>query len=362
MARWVSKRYIERLTYDNGYFLPIENYELRNLFYDKNTNHISFDFVRETIKPKITRYKTVNYNKYPIYEGTSVTSKKIYSYNKKVKSINHFLDHELFQLAEKYDFTKEHLEEIFKCVSSEPKWFQLTCKIQELNSQWRNLDNEIGPFNQELLKRTDYNTKKDNLILRLIFAPFTLCLSLIGYRSPNRIEKREILNKENAEYNDKLIKDYEIRKEKLALEINRHNLEIENEIFDITKELKKITQKAEVKNIDEFVPMKDLLEENCDVSYFKNKKGVYIIWNKTKDKYYVGQSKDLYKRIFTQHFSKLDKDVKNIIFAKDWYENNEFYLRTFEFETKDELDHAEKHYIDMYNSFAEGYNKTSGNK
>ena len=70
-----------------------------------------------------------------------------------------------------------------------------------------------------------------------------MCLSLVGYRSPNRIEKRKILNKENAEYNDKLLKDYEIRKEKLALEINRHNLEIENEIFDITKELKKITQK-----------------------------------------------------------------------------------------------------------------------
>lgn len=126
--------------------------------------------------------------------------------------------------------------------------------------------------------------------------------------------------------------------------------------------VKKITSKTEIKNINEFAPIKDLLEESCDVSYFKNKKGIYIIWNKTKNKYYVGQSKDLYKRIFTQHFSKLDKDVKNIIFTKDWYADNEFYLRTFEFDTKDELDQAEKYYIDMYNSFIDGYNKTSGNK
>ena len=40
---------------------------------------------------------------------------------------------------------------------------------------------------------------------------------------------------------------------------------------------------------------------NFAFSYLNDKKGVYIIWNKTKDKHYVGQSKNLGKRL-NQHF------------------------------------------------------------
>lgn len=143
------------------------------------------------------------------------------------------------QISKKYNFAKEHLEEIFRCVLSEPEWFQLSCKIDELKSEWRNLDDEFDSFDEKLLKRTNYNTKKDNLILRLIFAPLTLCLSFIGYRSQNRIKRYEILNKENAEYNKMLIQDYEIKKASLVSEIKNHNSKIWNEISQINQELKK---------------------------------------------------------------------------------------------------------------------------
>lgn len=88
-------------------------------------------------------------------------------------------------------------------------------------------------------------------------------------------------------------------------------------------------------------------------------KGVYVIWNKSKNLYYVGQSKDVYKRLFTQHFN--NNNVKNIIFAKDWFDGDEFYYKVIPLQTKDELDEKEKELIEKYDSFKHGYNATAGN-
>lgn len=115
----------------------------------------------------------------------------------------------------------------------------------------------------------------------------------------------------------------------------------------------------------------DFLNDDKDETFYSLKnsfsmkwddviKGVYIIKNKTKDKYYVGQSKDVFKRVFKDHWNK--GGVKNIIFAKDWYDNDEFYWKYFKRETKDELDDLEREYIEIHNSFKNGYNGTGGNK
>lgn len=92
--------------------------------------------------------------------------------------------------------------------------------------------------------------------------------------------------------------------------------------------------------------------------------GVYVIHNKEKDKYYVGQSKDVMKRI-KQHFN--GTIPKNTIFAEDYYtsqmENRDdiFELKITRCETKDELDSLEKKLIYEYDSWNSGYNGTSGN-
>lgn len=92
--------------------------------------------------------------------------------------------------------------------------------------------------------------------------------------------------------------------------------------------------------------------------------GVYIIHNREKDKYYVGQSKDVFKRI-KQHFN--NTIPKNQIFAEDYYTsklpNKEdlFELKIFKCKTKDELDTLEKKLIYEYDSWNNGYNGTSGN-
>lgn len=97
---------------------------------------------------------------------------------------------------------------------------------------------------------------------------------------------------------------------------------------------------------------------NFSFSYLNDKKGIYVIWNTTKDKHYVGQSKNLGKRL-NRHFN--NGDVKNIVFAKDWYAGDCFYYKYHLCQKKDELDSLEKEKIQEYNAFGKGYNSTSGN-
>lgn len=92
--------------------------------------------------------------------------------------------------------------------------------------------------------------------------------------------------------------------------------------------------------------------------------GIYIIHNRENDKYYVGQSKDVLKRL-KQHFN--GTVPRNIIFAEDYYhshfENLEdlFEVQIIRCETKDELDALERELIYKYDSCNNGYNSTKGN-
>lgn len=95
---------------------------------------------------------------------------------------------------------------------------------------------------------------------------------------------------------------------------------------------------------------------------FKNKKGIYIFHNLNNNKYYVGQSKNLYKRIFLDHFDYKTGVCKNPNFCDDYnYNKHDFRFAYKLLNTKDELDYEEKKYINIFDSFNFGYNKTSGN-
>ena len=69
-----------------------------------------------------------------------------------------------------------------------------------------------------------------------------------------------------------------------------------------------------VKNSDDndFIPLKKLVGMN-----YERIIGCYVIRNIEKNKYYVGQSKDVLNRVCHQHFN--GTMVKNIIFAEDYY-------------------------------------------
>lgn len=88
--------------------------------------------------------------------------------------------------------------------------------------------------------------------------------------------------------------------------------------------------------------------------------GIYKITEKSTEKSYIGQSKDIYRRL-TQHFSTVNRDDEN-----DWHNNFHDHPDSFSFEILEvclasELDEKESYYIEKYDSFKNGFNKTPGN-
>lgn len=356
-----------------------EREEVRLEDFNFNNNYISFKLVRYITRNVPIKYTTVNYVKHPVEWKQSTRSAVIF---KKAKTINleRFCEVEL----NNYDIPVEFKLEILDRLDYMPSWRLKEIDIQHKQKEIFNLsnsklnfidikselanvatkfNNDIRLLESEKSKLKIEKASRISFIFRIIFTLLTFGLSWLGYVG----SKKLIINKQkyfdlhtkiidlNNERDNTLI-DLKKEYEKRNLEIQHNNLRIDNNIRNIENEIEQIDGTDYSHTcIDDFI---DLRKKLLTVTKFQSK-GVYIIWNKTKDKYYVGQSKDVYKRLFTQHFS--NADVKNILFAKDWYANDEFYYKLIELDTKDELDLTEKEYIDRYDSFRNGYNNTGGN-
>ena len=86
--------------------------------------------------------------------------------------------------------------------------------------------------------------------------------------------------------------------------------------------------------------------------------GVYILYNETKNMYYIGQAKKILDRV-NQHFTG---HGNGDVYA-DWKYGDKFKIRMIAlkgsgFKTLNEL---ERNTIRTYNSYSKGYNKTRGN-
>lgn len=116
----------------------------------------------------------------------------------------------------------------------------------------------------------------------------------------------------------------------------------------------------EIKITDNFTPLKEIQKAQRSKII-----GCYIIHNTQNDKYYVGQSKDVLRRL-SQHFKNTVPN--NPIFAEDYYTTPEdlredlFEVKIIPLETKDQLDSTERKLIDKYDARLNGYNGTSGNQ
>ena len=87
--------------------------------------------------------------------------------------------------------------------------------------------------------------------------------------------------------------------------------------------------------------------------------GTYVLYNETKNKYYVGQAKETFKRI-REHFKieqiALDHRDGDVIKVKilNATDASELY-------TEYRIDHLEKTAIEVFDASKSGYNKTTGN-
>lgn len=90
----------------------------------------------------------------------------------------------------------------------------------------------------------------------------------------------------------------------------------------------------------------------------KNFAGVYILYNKTKGKYYVGQGKQILNRINSHFTGKGNGDV-----YADYKYGDEFTIKAIALKKSGykNLNDLERDTISTYEAFAKGYNKTRGN-
>ena len=91
----------------------------------------------------------------------------------------------------------------------------------------------------------------------------------------------------------------------------------------------------------------------------KNFAGVYILFNKTKNMYYVGQATKILDRVNNHFTGKGNGDV-----YADYKYGDSFTIKMIALENSgfDNLNDLERNTIARYNSFSRGYNKTRGNR
>lgn len=371
---WFGRLNLPQISNEEDEEVKLEDFRYANDF-------IQYKIVRYITRNVPIRYTTVNYVKYPVEWKKSVRSAVIFKVAKKV-NIERYCEIELLNL----DIPDEFKWIIIERIGFIPTWQQKILDIkevegwismheraivplidikQEVNKIAKKFDEEIDALKNMVLQLKLLPTPVHLTVVRAMLTPFTLGLSWIGFVS-KKTSLRNILQKRSHEESiakKRIFKTNEI--EKVSIDLAKKNSEILTANAKIESEIKHFEQKLQkIKNTnyrfatdDEgFIDLRKSLKT---ITKFEAK-GIYIIWNKTKDKYYVGQSKDVYKRLFTQHFN--NNDVKNIIFAKDWYADDIFFFKIIELETKDELDSMEKEYIEKYDSFKNGYNATGGNK
>ena len=96
-------------------------------------------------------------------------------------------------------------------------------------------------------------------------------------------------------------------------------------------------------------------------SYVKKKNfaGVYIIYNKTKNMYYVGQAQKILDRVNNHFVGRGNGDV-----YADYKYGDKFTIKMISLQNSgfSSLNELERCVITKYNAFSKGYNKTRGNR
>ena len=367
-------------------------YRLQNLEFVEHTRIARLNFVKIRTYRTIERYVQRDNQKYKIYSDWKekeskvpvITLKLTNNVLENLLNSDFLIRNDIVKRQEAADLISEYaldiLYELIDVLGKDnlmPSWMKKSLLTTEMNKKIellqskrakckkniRSADDKIDQLNQqnaELYNKIQkISNSRENKFLFILFS--ILSLGIFAFiNSKKRLEQ--------------LTAQFDESKQSSNLQIASIKSEIENNI-DLLKTYGEDIEKIETeydKRINLVVPLSDYIEETQDfiplkelsgIDYQKIK-GVYIIRNRELDKFYIGQSKDVLKRL-KDHFT--GTQPKNIIFAEDYYNSNfenknelfEFKIETLN--TKDELDSRERELIAEYDSFNNGYNRTAGN-
>lgn len=379
-------------------------YELVSVEFNKETRVTRIVIEQTQCYRTIERYVTRNYEKYPIYSDVKRRTKRI---NKTIKLTNDALEsldcHEDALI-------REFAIEIVNAINDEnlyPSWFIIwslrnDCRgkvkdLQAKNEEFRQRNvGEIAKTNEKIKMRKEDIAVQDDILAKLIkrrdklkdkifsiserdksLLRAILTLGIYAYlvsdSRKKRIESKLVVQEETIEQENAKKEEMQAALQQCVAIVKQKENDIKQNASDTAKAIKEVTAKCE-ENVRKVLPLPSmvatrddsfLLLKNWAGYEYRKIVGCYVIRNREKDKYYVGQSKDVMKRI-RQHFK--GTVPANVIFAEDYYTstftNKEdlFEVKIIPCETKDELDNTERDLIKKYDSFQSGYNGTGGNK
>ena len=112
-------------------------------------------------------------------------------------------------------------------------------------------------------------------------------------------------------------------------------------------------------SVAEFFKMRNYRTGRYKYSLGHNFTGVYILFNKTKNMYYIGQATQILNRVNGHFTGKRNGDV-----YADYKYGDEFTIKMIQLDKSGycSLNELERNTIMTYDAFAHGYNKTRGNR
>jgi len=132
-------------------------------------------------------------------------------------------------------------------------------------------------------------------------------------------------------------------------------------IREINQKITKLSNNEIELSVSDFLRMRNqTFGGQGSPQYVKDKQfpGVYILFNKSKNMYYVGQAQYIFDRVNAHFTGKGNGDV-----YADYKYGDEFTIKMISLEKSEysSLNELERHTIMTYNAFSKGYNKTRGN-
>lgn len=369
--------------HDSGLKEKPPTYKLLSVEFNKISRNAKIHFLQTTEYRTVERYVQQNYVRYPVLSNWKIKTKEI---DRSVKLTNIELeglcDHD-DPLIEQFAF------DIVNNIQDDiqlPSWYLRKVAQTEFDKQNEILESKRSTEQWKAhreISHCEYVIKMSTESLDSIMP---------GYEKQSKRENKASEKLKKKPNSKRLIKKHTKESEKLKLiqkEIDSQKDKISKKqkaikgleenlavkISEIEEECKKVQESFDQKLSEirylRSDPVVNKIKVRFDplkvLSGYGHSKiiGCYIIRNTKNGKCYVGQSKDIIRRL-RQHFN--GTEPKNMLFAEDYFacdpaeREDLFEFRIVRCETKDELDKTERSLIKEYDSRVSGYNQTAGNQ
>ena len=341
--------------------------EMACLDYNAISQIARIDFKLRTSYRTVIGYKQINGVRYRIYSDPKI-KERYYRENFHVTAdALERLDHPADEIARLF---REEVVIRLDCVTAVPSWAIKKWLQEEQSGYEQYLSDQVSQKNLAL-SNANYALKMQSPHLQKTIAKKTHKIEVLNAKLQHRTGKRA--DKLQAKINSvqSIVSDASAKLTKLrdTVETSKNGLEaaeleqhstvelLEREVPALIKSVRRLNQEDPAE--DGFV----LLAQYMLNPYTKIT-GVYVIRNNKNERCYVGQSKDVMKRL-KQHFR--NNQPVNPIFQHDYdmasstERETLFSVKVISLGSKDELDRVEKDLITVYSAYATGYNSTQGN-